>query len=349
MFQEMEWVEDPLLNINGLEWCDVNMSENDQGAITGTMFGGQLAAVLGEDFPNNSSIVSTDQSSTSSPTFPLDYFNYVTTSRGVPNISNNINNNNSSHTISPQETQLDTSTRHSSESDLHYTDDHQSDKSSKNTKKDSKKQQQEEETVNDERPKRKRQPNQAQAHIVAERKRRELLSQCFIALSGITDKTSVLGEAIKYLRELQEKVRILEEVVAKHTVESVVVVKKSKVVVNNNDNGGSGSVSDHDSSSFNVESNNRDNKDSLPQIEVKLSGKTLVFRVYCEKEKGILTKLFCEVEKHGITVVNANIFPFGALAFDITILAQVDIGFDMNMKDIIKSIYATLRPKAPSD
>uniref|UniRef100_A0A7C9A3Y8 BHLH domain-containing protein n=1 Tax=Opuntia streptacantha TaxID=393608 RepID=A0A7C9A3Y8_OPUST len=314
------------------------------------MFGEQLAAVLGEDFPNNSSMVSTDQSNTSSPTFPLDYFDYATTRDDVPNISNSVNNdNNPGYTFSPQETQV---ARQSSRSDLHDTDDHQSDKGNKYTSRDGKKQQQEEETANGDRSKRKREANQAQAHIMAERKRRELLGQRFIALSTIipdlkkTDKMSVLGEAIKYLRQLQEKVKNLEEVVAKHTVESL-VVKKSQVIIDNDD-GGSGGAGDNDSSSFNVDSNNNNNKDSLPQIEVKVSGKTLLFRVYCEKEKGTFTKLFCELEKHGITVVNANVYPFGALALDITILAQMEMGLDMNMKEIIRSIHATLQPEASS-
>nr|CAD1822383.1 unnamed protein product [Ananas comosus var. bracteatus] len=73
-----------------------------------------------------------------------------------------------------------------------------------------------------------------QEHIIAERKRREKLSQRFIALSAIVpglkkmDKASVLGDAIKYLKQLQEKVDTLEEQAAKRTVESAVLVKKSR-------------------------------------------------------------------------------------------------------------------------
>ncbi|KAG4999453.1 hypothetical protein JHK82_020621 [Glycine max] len=59
--------------------------------------------------------------------------------------------------------------------------------------------------------------SQPQDHIIAERKRREKLSQRFIALSALvpglqkTDKASVLGDAIKYLKQLPEKVKALEE------------------------------------------------------------------------------------------------------------------------------------------
>ncbi|KAK8472471.1 hypothetical protein PHAVU_002G216700 [Phaseolus vulgaris] len=65
-------------------------------------------------------------------------------------------------------------------------------------------------------------------HIIAERKRREKLSQRFIALSALvpglqkTDKASILGDAINYLKQLQEKVKALEEERnMKKTVESV--------------------------------------------------------------------------------------------------------------------------------
>ncbi|KAK9144144.1 hypothetical protein Sjap_004047 [Stephania japonica] len=50
-------------------------------------------------------------------------------------------------------------------------------------------------------------PHASQDHIIAERKRREKLSQCFIALSAIVpnlkkmDKASVLGDAIKYMKQ----------------------------------------------------------------------------------------------------------------------------------------------------
>jgi len=43
------------------------------------------------------------------------------------------------------------------------------------------------------------------------------------------DKASVLGDGIKYLKELQERVKYLEEQTKKRTVEAVVFVKKSQL------------------------------------------------------------------------------------------------------------------------
>ncbi|KAE8655843.1 putative Basic helix-loop-helix DNA-binding superfamily protein [Hibiscus syriacus] len=80
-----------------------------------------------------------------------------------------------------------------------------------------------------------RTPLHAQDHVIAERKRREKLCQRFISLSALipglkkTDKASVLGDAIKYLKQLQEKVKTLEEQAAKKAVESVIFVKKAQI------------------------------------------------------------------------------------------------------------------------
>ncbi|WJX60586.1 hypothetical protein P8452_45777 [Trifolium repens] len=74
----------------------------------------------------------------------------------------------------------------------------------------------------------------AQDHIIAERKRREKISQQFIALSALIpdlkkmDKASVLGDAITHVKQLQEQVKVLEEKNQRKNVESVVYVEKTK-------------------------------------------------------------------------------------------------------------------------
>ncbi|TQD70334.1 hypothetical protein C1H46_044133 [Malus baccata] len=70
---------------------------------------------------------------------------------------------------------------------------------------------------------------------MAERKRREKLSPRFMALSVIVpglkkmNKASVLGDAIKHVKQLQERVKVLEERSKKRTLESVVFVKMSQL------------------------------------------------------------------------------------------------------------------------
>uniref|UniRef100_A0A803L1Y9 BHLH domain-containing protein n=1 Tax=Chenopodium quinoa TaxID=63459 RepID=A0A803L1Y9_CHEQI len=283
---------------------------------SGTMeaaFDEQLVATLADDFPYNLY----DTSEATSPQGDFECNNVIEQFISTPPISetseNNTDNNNNND---------------KNDSDNIVSSDVQESQPSK-TKEETKKKQ----GVSRAGAKRKRQPSQVQDHILAERKRRELLSQLFISLSAIVpglkkvDKTSVLGEAIKHMKELQEKVKVLESVIAKRTMESVVaVVKKSKLIIDNgssDDNVSSSTVDDHCGSGSNDDGDS--SGDSLPEVEVKILGKSLLLRVYCGQQKDILVKLFAEIDKHHLSITNFSVIPFENLAQDITIVAQVMI------------------------
>ena len=125
-----------------------------------------------------------------------------------------------------------------------------------------------------------------------------------------TDKNSVLGEAIKYLKQLQERVTTLEEQVAKKTVESVIFVRKTQIYADDET-----SSSDEN---FDSQSNN-----PFPEIEAKVSDKDVLIRIHCEKSKGCISNIINEVEKLHLSVLNSNVLPFGQATLDITIVAQV--------------------------
>ncbi|OMO75327.1 hypothetical protein CCACVL1_16217 [Corchorus capsularis] len=168
-----------------------------------------------------------------------------------------------------------------------------------------------------------------QDHIMAERKRREKLSQRFIALSAIVpglkkmDKASVLGDAIKYLKQLQEKVKTLEEKTRKRTMESAVVfVKKSRLIAEGDDFSSDGNY-------FN---------EPLPEIEARFCDKSVLIRIHCEKRKGLAEKIVSEIEKTHLTVLNSNVITFGNYALDITIVAQMEMEFCMTVKDLVKKL-----------
>ncbi|XP_062011066.1 transcription factor bHLH18-like [Rosa rugosa] len=182
-----------------------------------------------------------------------------------------------------------------------------------------------------------RTPSHAQDHIMAERKRREKLSQRFIALSAIVpglkkmDKASVLGDAIKYVKQLQESVKVLEEQTKKRTVESVVFVKKSQLV-----------SSDDDTSSCDENFDGRSSDESLPQIEARVSEKDVLIRIHCENQKGYVVKILSEIEKLQLSVVNSSVLPFGKSTLDITIIAQMDDECNMTVTDLAKSLRVAL-------
>ncbi|KAL5704404.1 hypothetical protein ACHQM5_022841 [Ranunculus cassubicifolius] len=129
-----------------------------------------------------------------------------------------------------------------------------------------------------------------QDHVIAERKRREKLSQQFIGLSAIVpglkkmDKASVLGDCMKYVKHLQARVKTLEELTSKKTIESAVFVKKFNV------------TSDAESSSTDEISNNFTHE-PLPEIQARISDKNVMIRIHCEKRKGILAQVLMETER----------------------------------------------------
>lgn len=125
------------------------------------------------------------------------------------------------------------------------------------------------------------------------------------------DKASVLGGAIKYLKQLQERVKMLEEQTKKRTTESVVFMKKSQIL----DDGGSSSTSENSPSDF--------FDDPLPEIEARVSEQDVLIKIHCQKRKGAMEKIVAEVEKLRLTVTSSSSMTFGSFALDITIIAQV--------------------------
>ncbi|KAF8011143.1 hypothetical protein BT93_J1687 [Corymbia citriodora subsp. variegata] len=183
-----------------------------------------------------------------------------------------------------------------------------------------------------------RTPVHSQDHLLAERKRRERLSERFIALSAIIpnlkkmDRASILEDAIKYLKELQQSVKKLEEEVAAKTVESAVMVKRSQLTTDEDTN----SSPDKNSCS------QSDQQLSLPEIEARVSGKCVLIKIHCEKRNGFIPKMIGEIEKMNLTVVNSCVLPFGTSILDVTIQAQMDVKFSMKMADLVRNLRRAL-------
>lgn len=126
------------------------------------------------------------------------------------------------------------------------------------------------------------------------------------------DKNSVLGDAIEYLKQLQERKATLEEQVAKRTVESVKFVKKTTRFY----------VLD-DQTSFSDENFDTQSKNPFPDIEARVSNKDVLIRIHCETNNGCISKIINEVENLHLSVLNINALPFGQATLYITIVAQV--------------------------
>jgi len=111
------------------------------------------------------------------------------------------------------------------------------------------------------------------------------------------DKTSILDKASNYVRQLEQRVRELEQ-----------EVQSNKVC---------GS-----SSSCEVNSNHGSNQ-ILPEVKVRVLQKEVLIIVHCEKQKGIMLKILSHLENINLSVLNSSVLRFGKSTLDITIIAQV--------------------------
>ncbi|CAL9088539.1 unnamed protein product [Musa textilis] len=185
--------------------------------------------------------------------------------------------------------------------------------------------------------------SQAQEHIIAERNRREKLNQKFIALSAIipglkkADKASILGDAVRHVKELQGRVKALEDQNMERTVESVVLVTKAQLSAD--DDGGSSSDENFDGQPW---------QKPFPEIEAKVSGKMVLVRIHCENRKGVLVKILSEIEHLNLTITNTNVMPFLGSSINITVTAQarpifpMEEKFSLTVKDLVRKLKSAL-------
>jgi hypothetical protein len=123
------------------------------------------------------------------------------------------------------------------------------------------------------------------------------------------DKATILGDAVKYVRELQEKVKTLEDDggATTTTIRSAVFVNKKKPCLNRLVAG----------------ETSADGEGGLPEIEVRVSDdKSVLVRIHCENAKGLLVRVLAEVEALRLAITHTSVMPFPAATAIITITAK---------------------------
>jgi hypothetical protein len=194
-----------------------------------------------------------------------------------------------------------------------------------------------------------REPHLLKEHVLAERKRRQKLNERLIALSALlpglkkTDKATVLEDAIKHLKQLQERVKKLEEerVVTKKMDQSIILVKRSQVYLDDD----SSSYSSTCSAASPLSSSSDEVsifKQTMPMIEARVSDRDLLIRVHCEKNKGCMIKILSSLEKFRLEVVNSFTLPFGNSTLVITSLTKMDNKFSRPVEEVVKNIRVAL-------
>ncbi|WMV34893.1 hypothetical protein MTR67_028278 [Solanum verrucosum] len=164
----------------------------------------------------------------------------------------------------------------------------------------------------------KRSPLQAQDHVIAERKRREKMGDLFISLSKIVpglkklDKSSILGDTIEYMKELQEQVKLLEE--SKKNIPSALEYNDS----------------------------NKEHVLGSNKIKVRIMDKSVLINIHCNKQDGMLGRVLVQMEQLHLSVHDMRIMPFGPTNLEISILAQMEDGCCINVHDIVKAIQINI-------
>ncbi|TKV92104.1 hypothetical protein SEVIR_9G141800v4 [Setaria viridis] len=186
----------------------------------------------------------------------------------------------------------------------------------------------------------------SQDHIIAERKRREKINQRFIELSTVIpglkkmDKATILSDATRYVRELQEKLKGLQEDGGSgrgRGMESAVLVKRPCIAAPDGDDDG-GARSQHAAAAGPAATGN-----ALPEIEARISdGNVVMVRVHCRDAKGVLVRLLAEVEELHLAITHTNVVQFSASVLIINIIAKVEQGFNTTADDIVGRLNAAL-------
>ncbi len=141
------------------------------------------------------------------------------------------------------------------------------------------------------------------------------------------DKASVLGDAIKYVKTLQEKLRSIEEQMPKKRVRSLSSSKKPLAVAIADKTGMQGTAAavppagvDHK-----VEAEVIDEEDDgpVPEIEARAVDRSIMIRMHCDKRKGLLVKCLAELERLKLVILHANMLSFSSTSIDLTCSVQV--------------------------
>ncbi|XP_058728867.1 transcription factor bHLH18-like [Vicia villosa] len=194
--------------------------------------------------------------------------------------------------------------------------------------------------------KRGRNSSQCVDHIIAERKRRQELTEKFIALSATipglskTDKASILRAAIDYVKHLQQRVHDLEKQDKNVGVTSNMVLDKPNLygIIDNNEDKNFGQTSSDDDDHDDCNNNNNNNNNILPEIEARVMGKEVLVEIHCEKQIGIELKVLKHIENLELFVTGSSVLSFGKSDLSITIIAQMGEGYKVRVEDLVKSV-----------
>lgn len=114
------------------------------------------------------------------------------------------------------------------------------------------------------------------------------------------DKCYVLSEAVNYTKQLQKRIKELENQNKDNKANPAIFKWKSQ-----------------------VSSNKKKSSESLLEVEARVKEKEVLVRIHCEKQKNIVLKIHELLEKFNLTITSSSMLPYGASILVINICAKV--------------------------
>ncbi|XP_028794100.1 transcription factor NAI1-like [Neltuma alba] len=194
-------------------------------------------------------------------------------------------------------------------------------------------------------------------HIMAERKRRQELTEKFIALSATIpglkkiDKASILSEAIIHVKQLQERVKELEEQnkkmsslessVSRYMMKNKKTSSSSSSQLYNNYNNNAEDI--QETTSCEMSSDNYFRIcETLPEVEARVLHRQVLIRIHCENKKGVTLNLLAQLHNLHFSIISHSVLPFGNSTLDMVIIAEVDEERSIPVKELVKKLRKTL-------
>jgi hypothetical protein len=153
------------------------------------------------------------------------------------------------------------------------------------------------------------------------------------------DKLSALGSTIEYVKQLEEKLKALEEQSARTT--STFFGNKCRVVPaeKNDDLLDSADIATSAGGS-----------NSNPTVEAIVYADTVLLKICCKDKRGVLVVVLSELEKRGLSILDTSVLPFTDSCLNITIIAKARLPLSPsfrlpqgNKQCLLRHTTATLR------
>nr|XP_004515538.1 transcription factor bHLH25-like isoform X1 [Cicer arietinum] len=132
------------------------------------------------------------------------------------------------------------------------------------------------------------------------------------------DDSSIIEKVKNYVKQLQERVRELEQEVGSNNI-----------------------CSNKDTTSCKMKSHDYNcgtTSNILPEVKARVLQKEILIIIHCEKQKDVMLKILTHLENLHLSLVNSSVLRFGKSNLDITIIAQMDDGYNIKLDELVQTL-----------